>query len=324
MALSNINPGSDRQRLRSFFPILLILSFFFVLSCGKKGAPTLASYEKPAAPSLLSASQRENGMFLSWSYPADKERTISDFIVLRSSDSGFQKIALLESKLRTFVDTDVRKGMTYMYKIVSRNHRRVLSADSNSVSVIVVTPPGPPESISWNINGDSLLLSWERTGKDSMYNVYKAVEKGAYGMTPENKSPLSENFFKDVFSPVRTAYYSLRSLTKNGVIAEGPASQEIVVNPHDLIPPAPQNVRYFAAHDKIYLYWEEHDASWITGFRIYRKFEGSGYTLIAETQIPSFLDKDAPSKKRDYRIAALGPAKEGPAAEIKEVLFVPE
>ena len=324
MALSKRHPGSDRRRLRFFFPILLILSFLFVLACGKKGAPTLASYEKPAAPSLLSASQRENGMFLSWSYPADRERAISDFIVLRSSDSGFEKIALLESKLRTFVDTDVRKGMTYMYKVVSRNHRGVLSADSNPVSVIVVTPPGPPESISWNISGDSLLLSWERTGKDGMYNVYKAVEKGAYGMTPENKSPLSENVFKDVFSPVRTVYYTLRSLTKNGVVAEGPASQEIVVNPHDLMPAAPQDVRYFAAPDKIYVYWKEPDALWITGFRIYRKFEAGEYALIAETQIPSFLDKDAPSKKRDYRIAAVGPAKEGPAAEIKGVLFMPE
>jgi hypothetical protein len=324
MDLSKKHPGSDRGHLRFFFTILLTLIFLFVPACGKKGAPTLASYEKPTAPSLFSVSQREKEIFLSWSYPADKERAISDFIVLRSYDSGFEKLALLESKLRTFVDTDVRKGMTYIYKVVSRNHRGVLSADSNPVSVIVVTPPGPPENISWNISGDSLLLSWEGTGKNNMYNVYKAVEKGAYYMTPVNKAPLSENFFKETFSPDRTVYYTVRSLTKNGVLAEGPASQEIVVDPHGLIPPVPQDIRYFAAPDRIYLYWKEPDASWITGFRIYRKFEAGEYALLAETQIPSFLDKDAPSKKRDYRIAAVGPAKEGPAAEINGVLFVPE
>jgi hypothetical protein len=317
-------PGSYRGHLRFFLPILLTLAFLFVPACGKKGALSLTSYEKPAAPSLLGVSQREEGMVLSWSYPIDKERAISGFIVLRSSDSGFEKIALLETEVRTFADTDVRKGVSYVYKVVSRNQRGVLSADSNLVSVIVVTPPVPPESISWNISGDSLLLSWVVTEKGTMYNVYKAVEKGAYSMVPVNKSPLSDNFFRDEFSPVRTVYYTLRSLTKNEVVAEGPASREIVVNPHDLIPPAPQEVHYFAAPDKIYLYWKEPDTSWITGFRVYRKFGAGDYSLIAETQIPSFLDIDAPSKKRDYRITAVGPAKEGPAAEISGVLFVPE
>ena len=324
MDLTKRYPGSDRGHLRFFFPILLTLTFLFVPACGKKGAPTLASYEKPAAPSLLSVSQREEGMVLSWSYPTDRERAISDFIVLRSSASGFEKIALLESKFRTFADTDVRKGMSYTYKVVARNQRGVLSSDSNLVSEIVVTPPGPPENISWNVSGGSLLLSWGVTGKGIMYNVYKSLEKGVYSLTPVNKSPLSENFFRDEFSPVRTVYYTLRSLTKNEVVAEGPPSREIVVNPQDLVPLAPQEVRYFAAPDRIYLYWKEPDASWITGFRIYRKFEAGEFALIAETQIPSFLDKDAPSKKRDYRIAAVGPAKEGPAAEINGVLFVPQ
>jgi hypothetical protein len=324
MALSKRHPGGDRQRLRFFLTVLLILSFLFLLSCGKKGAPTLASYEKPPAPSLLSASQRENGIILSWSYPADKEKTTSDFIVLRSTDSGFEKIAGLKSDLRTFVDIGVGVGMKYAYKVVSRNQRGVLSADSDSVFVTVVTPPGPPETISWNISGDALLLSWERTGKDNTYNVYKAVHKGAYDMTPENKSPLSENVFKDVFSSVRTVYYTLRSLSKNGIVAEGPASREIVVDPRDLTPPAPQDVRYFTAADKIYLYWKEPDASWISGYRIYRKFEGGEYALIAETQIPSLQDRDTPSKKRDYRIVALGPAREGTAAEIKGVFYIPE
>lgn len=324
MALSKKYQASDKRLMRFFFLIIISLVFIFFAACGKKGAPTLASYEKPAAPSALSASQRESAILLSWSYPADREKDISDFIILRSSDSVFEKVAFLKSGPRTFADTDVRNGTKYIYKVVSRNRRGILSADSNLVSAVVVRPPGPPVSITWNITGGSLLLSWESAAKDVGYNVYKTTEKGAYGVRPENKTPISENLYKDVFSPVRTVYYTLRSVIKNNVIAEGPPSQEIAINPYDLVPPAPRDVRCFAAPDKIYLYWKEPEVSWITGFRIYRKFEAGEYMPIAETQIPSFLDKDAPSKKRDYRIAAVGPAKEGPSAEIKGIFFAPE
>ncbi len=312
------------KRQQHFFGVLLIATILLLFACGKKGAPTLKSFEKPVPPANLSLSQRENSIFLSWSYPADKEMTISGFIVLRKSDSAFDKIAVVENNLRTFIDGDVKTGVTYTYKVVTQNQRGLLSADSNNVVATVATPPQPPEGISWSISGDSLLLSWEKTGKDTMYNVYKTAEKGAYSTTPANKAPITETVFKDVLSLAHPVYYTLRSLTKDGILTEGPVSQEIVVNPSDLIPPAPREVRFFAASDRIYLYWKEPDAAWVTGFRIYRKFEGGQYSLISETQIPSFLDKDTPSVKRDYRISAVGPVQEGPATEIKGVFFVPE
>ena len=324
MALSNNHHWRELRSLTVSGPILVIVALFLVSSCGKKAAPSLASYEKPPAPAVLNISQRENGMLLSWGFPADREKVISGFIILRERDSAFNKIASVGSDMRAFIDTDIKEGMKYTYKVVSQNQRGILSADSNSVTVVVLTPPEPPANILWNIGSDSLSLSWEKTGKEFRYNVYRTFEKGKYGMPPVNKSPLSENFFKDNFFLDRPVYYTIRSLVKNTVAAEGPASQEITVNPSDFIPAPPRDIRFFAASDKIYLYWKEADAVWITGFRVYRRFSGSDYALIAETQIPSFLDKDTPHVKRDYRIAAVGPSREGPAAEITGVLFQPE
>ena len=323
MAFPERNPCPVGLRIRLLCFILPVLAFLLVPACGKKAAPTLASYEKPPAPSLLRVLQRENKMFLSWSYPSDKEQTVSGFIILRASGSGFEKIALPEKNLRVYIDADVKEGMTYTYKILARNLRGVLSPDSNSVAVGAVTPPGPPVSIIWSISDDSLLLSWEKTGEDIAYNVYKTAEKGVYAMTPVNKFPLFENFFRDALSLDRPVYYTVRSMAKTGG-AEGASSREIAVSPYDLIPSVPHDVRYFAAPDKIYLYWKGPDAPWITGFRIYRRFAAGEYALIAETHLPSFLDKDSPSARRDYRITAVGPFREGPAAEINGVLYVPE
>jgi len=324
MALQNNYRGRELRRPPFSAPILVIIALFLVSACGKKAAPTLASFEKPPAPSVFSVSQRENSLLLSWGYPADKEKVISGFIVLREWDSGFNKIASVESDLRAFIDSGVKEGMRYSYKVVSRNKRGILSPDSNSVTVVVVTPPEPPSNISWNIGGNSLSFSWDKTGKDVRYNIYRTFEKGKYGMPPVNKSPLSENFYKDIFFLDRPVYYTIRSVSENTVVAEGPASREMTVNPSDFIPVPPQDIRFFAASDKIYLYWKDPEAVWITGFRVYRRFVGGDYALIAETQIPSFLDKDNPYIKRDYRIAAIGPSQEGPAAEIMGVLFQPE
>ena len=305
--------------------VLVMLVFLLVSSCGKKGAPTLASYEKPPAPALLTVSQKEDAMFLSWSYPSDKEKTISGFLVLRSTTPGFKKIAWVESGMRSFVDADVKEGSTYTYKVVSQNYRGISSPDSNAVMVTAVTPPAPPMDISWNITGDSLMLSWEKTGANVLYNVYKTYSKGTYVNTPANTSPLSESVFGDVLPLDRPVFYSLRSLIKNNVIAEGRASREIMITPDDLVPAPPKEVRYFAAPDKVYLYWKEADMTWIKGFRIYRKFaSGAEYTLIGETQLPSFVDKEDPTQRRSYRVTAVGPSREGPAAEIDGVSFVPE
>jgi hypothetical protein len=305
--------------------IQVILIFFLVSSCGKKGAPTLSSYEKPPAPVSLVVSQKEDAVFLSWNYPPGAEKAISGFLVLRSSPAGFKKIAGLGSGARSFIDIDVKEGSAYTYKVVSQNYREISSPDSNAVTATVVRPPEPPSRISWNIDGDSLILSWEKTGAGVLYNVYKAYSKGTYVDIPANITPLSESSFRDLLPLDRPVFYYLRSLVRNGVIAEGRPSSEIMITPDDLLPAPPEEVRWFAAADRIYVYWKEPDMTWIKGFRIYRRFASEEeYALIGETQLPSFVDKEAPRQRRSYRLSAIGPSREGPAAEIDGVGFVSE
>jgi hypothetical protein len=303
--------------------ILLIL--LLITACGRKGAPTLSSYEKPRAPALLMASQKEGAMSLSWSYPSDREKTLSGFLVLRSSGTGFKKIAMVDSGVRSFIDIDVEEGSTYQYKVISRNFQGISSSDSNVVTAPVVRPPEPPSCISWKITDDNLVLSWEKTGADIFYNVYKTYSKDNYVGTAANMSPLSECFFREALPLNRPVFYYIRSLIRDSILAEGPPSRKIMITPDDLLPPAPEAVRWVAAADRIYLYWKEPDITWLKGFKIYRKFTSQEeYNLIGETQIPSFVDEEAPRRIRSYRITAVGPSREGSSAEIYGVGFVQE
>jgi len=303
---------------------LFFVVFFLIASCGKKSPPTLKSYEKPLSPSLLSAVHREDTILLTWYFPAEKEAGIEDFNLLRSTGGGFERIAVIESNRRSYADTDFKVGLEYRYRIISRNQRGILSGDSNIVTAVPSKPPLPPGNLSFAVADDALVLSWEDKGRDILYNVYKSHEKGSYGLNPANKEPLSVNTFKDSFEAGRPVFYALRSLTKSDIRDEGPLSAEITVDPFQFIPSSPKDVTFFAAPDRVYLYWKEADERWVTGFRVYRRTGGGDYELIGDTQIPAFLDMGRPSAVRDYRINAIGPGKEGPGTEIRGVIFVPD
>jgi hypothetical protein len=317
----------------SRFSILLFLLIFCILmiSCGKKGEPTLKSYEKPDAPSDLRAIHRESEILLFWDFPTGKELTIKGFqlmkSILHSAKGGlwnFEKVAFLEPDKRSYTDTDFKIGSKYRYKIVSENLRGILSNDSNIIEIIPEEPPTPPEKLSFKIEFNSLTLTWRSAGDEILYNIYKSNKKGIYSLTPLNKEPVKETSFKDSFDVEKTAYYTIRSLRGGVIRNEGPASEELEVSPSDFVPSAPEELQAVVQDDKVYLIWKEVPETWVASYRVYREIDkAAGYQVIGETTVPAFIDQEKPVTKRNYRVTALGPSKEGPASEINDVVFVP-
>ena len=300
------------------------LSVVSLTACGKKGEPTLKSFEKPDAPASLTAVHRGKTIVLRWSYDRPKESFIAEFIVLRSTGADFEKLTHLEKDTRMFVDRDIETGITYRYKIIAQNPRGVYSNNSPVVTAAPVSVPLPPGKLSYTVTGTTVILSWVPQNAGDKFNVYKSSEKGAYGLMPMNQTPLSEPVFKDALSVNTIAHYTVRSLTGSEIRDEGEASEELTVDPADLVPPRPQNVRAYPSSDRIFLSWDEASEPWVTGYRVYRRTAGGEYMFIGKTQIPTFVDKDPADAQRDYRVAAVGPSKEGPAAEIGNVLYTPQ
>jgi len=303
---------------------VLFLTIVLLVSCGKKGPPTLTSFEKPDAPSSVIAVHREGAMTLRWNYPRKQEGFIAEFIVLRSTGADFEKLSHREKDKRMFVDHDIKTGITYRYKIITQNARGVYSDDSPTIEATPARPPLPPTSLSYVVRGDMVVLSWTPLNAADKFNVYKSGDKGAYGLTPLNQTPLSEPHFTDTFSVNTVVYYTIRSLTGSAIRDEGEASEELCVDPADLVPPRPENVQVYPASDRIFLSWSEPVEPWVTRFRVYKRTDKNDFILVGETQIPTFVDNDRSVSRRDYRITAVGPSKEGPPAEITNVVYTPQ
>ena len=302
-----------------FLLILVVLA-----ACGKKGPPTLMSFEKPDAPSSVTAVHRAGAMTLRWNYSRKQEGFIAEFIVLRSTGADFEKLSHREKDKRMFVDHDIKTGITYRYKIITQNSRGVYSDDSPIVEATPAAVLPPPTSLSYAVKGDTVVLSWTPLNTADQFNVYKTRQKGTYGLTPLNQTPLSEPHFTDTFSVNTVVYYTVRSLTGSDIRDEGEASEELVFDPADLVPARPENVQVYPASDRIFLSWSEPAEPWVTRFRVYKRTDTREYILVGETQIPTFVDTDRSVSRRDYRITAVGPAKEGPPAEITNVVYTPQ
>lgn len=326
----NDNPyrqiSAPHNNIRLISPILLsclmVTAFFLLCSCGKKGDPTLRLYEKPEPPSDFTAVHRESDIILSWEFPKNKESSAKGFILFKSENGEFKKTAFLANTFRSYKDSDFQTGVLYRYKIVTLSLKNVTSDDSRVQEATPSELPSPPESLSYSLGNDTLNIMWNSQGEGILFNIYKREKEAFFTSVPLNKEPLRIPVFLDSFHISKTVYYTVRSLKITNIINEGPPSAEIIVDPSELMPSAPSELQAVSTREKVYLIWKEPAETWISGYRIYRQMGREAlYVLIGETVIPSFIDTATPSVARNYRVTAVGPSREGPAAEIRDIMF---
>jgi hypothetical protein len=344
--MRNCEKGDKKYLILHYFLILIsyFILFVFFASCGKKGEPTLKSYEKPDPPSNLRAIHRESDVILLWDFPKNKEKMIKGFYLTESispplplitpvqggstggpkGDRGDFMRIFLEPDKRTYTNRDFNIGTRYTYKILSQSLKDITSIDSNIIEIEPQDPPLPPQNPVYKIEYDSLTLTWEGKGNVIFYNIYKSEKKGVYPLTPLNTEPIKETSFKDRFDINKTVYYSIRSLRGGTLRDEGPPSEEIGVNPREFVPTPPEGIQALPTQEGVQLMWKEAPETWVIGYRVYRETDKKeGFIFIGETSVPAYFDSGKPSTKRSYRVTALGPSKEGPAAEIRDVVFIP-
>jgi hypothetical protein len=331
---SSTNPVNLVTSLnRVNFLFFLCLVFLLCFACGKKGDPTLKSYEKPEPPARLRAVYRPSEVILTWDFPKNKEAAIKGFYLMRSSLKAsssapagwgdFEKVALIENSGRLYTDADIQHTDACKYKIISRNLRDITGKDSNIIEVITKKVSVQPSGLSFKITDNTLMIDWQVAEETASYNIYKSDSKGVYPLTPLNKQPVKVNSYKDSFDPNKTVYYTVRTCSGDEVRYESAASEELEINPSELIPSSPSNLQAVVSKESVVLVWNEPDETWVKGYKIYRETDKKkGFVFIGEISVPSFTDTDKPLTKRNYRVTAIGPVKEGPAAEIKNIIYI--
>lgn len=297
--------------------VILFSALLLTLSCGKKEPPRLPVPEKPVAPSSLGAVHREGRIILHWDYPGGKASSVAEFIVMKSSGGGFDKIAA--TKELSYEDTDFMIGAHYKYKVLARGLDGALSADSNIIEAAPRAVPPPPSGLAFEVTAEGIRLSWSAPQVGALYNVYKSTVAGDYSLYPLNARPLAETSYLDGAVPGAPVFYTVRALLGGPLRDEGPPSAEVSVRPEDFVPSRVKGLDAVRISGGVLLYWDENPEKWVVGYRIYRASEGGTFGEVGSSRTPAFTDRDVPPGRVLYTVRAMGPKEEGPPSETVKI-----
>jgi len=282
-------------------------------ACGRKAPPRLPTYEQPPVPSSLTAVHREGTVILDWDYPRSKLQYVKEFRVIRNGE------AIATTEDTAYTDASVETGRSYDYSIVALSKSGVTSDPLAIVAVNIKGVPPAPTGLAVKVVNGGVSLTWNTSGGDVLFNVYRSPERDMSPMLPANPEPLSKNTYTDIPYLDKPAYYTVRALVGGPARHESAPSAVIEVRPEEFVPSAPSDVRATVATNHILIAWNPNPETWVRKYRIYRSTDGETFAPIGESRTPSFVDTDSLGGKVYYRVTAVGPKVEGEASDIAEV-----
>jgi hypothetical protein len=311
------------MREKKMLPVhmfLCIACLFLFVGCGKKGNPTMKSFEKPAVVQQMRAIHRDGKVTISWSYPRQARIVIKGFYVERATGAEpYQNIGFVKGDTLQYVDEHFETGREYRYKVRVYSMRDVISDDSPVLKVMPLRLPDPPVGLSYYLTNDSIEITWDKAVDGVVYNIYRSPEKGKYSASPINATPLEKPFYQDGVDVGKPVFYTVRSLVISTVNNEGGPSADIEIDPQSFIPARPTDLRYVRSQNKAYIFWKENAETWVKAFRIYCKVGLGEYIPVAEVSVPLFIEEDPVSSPSSYYVTAVGPIRESAPSDVLSV-----
>jgi hypothetical protein len=248
--------------------LLCLVCLCFFTGCGKKGNPTMRSFEKPEAVKETRAFHRDGKVTISWSYSRQAKILIKGFYIERAEGLlPFETIAFLQGGSSQYSDDHIEINKEYRYKIRVYSMRDIISDDSPELKAIPLRLPDPPKAVIYHLKNDAVEITWDKGADGITYNIYRSAEKGKY-QAPLNAKPLDRPFFRDGVDVEKTVFYSVRSIVESTIRNEGDPSADLEINPQSFIPARPTDLRYVASQNKGYLSWKENAETWVKGYKV--------------------------------------------------------
>ena len=256
----------------------LVLALILVIApwgCGKKALPVAPESSAPEAVADLRAWVKEEGVYLSWSFPSrNRDGTRLDdlqgFKILRQSrslgptscpecplkfdvvgniDLQFPREARVEGKRVWWPDLSLKPQMEYTYVVAGYNRHKTAGAESNRVKISFDQPPAAVGDVKIKPDDRSLEIRWDFTPRlkngeimndPGGFNVYRRSGSGDFGFLPLNPEPISSSPYRDLRLENAKRYeYVVRALRNfRGTLIEGPVSAVESGIPEKTLPPS--------------------------------------------------------------------------------------
>jgi hypothetical protein len=297
---------------------LLLLACLIALnaSCGRKAPPTWTNPLRPPSVEDLRLYQRPGEVLLRWDYPENASDLVKAYEVTRSSD-GSKPHRIAKTKETTYHDTGLEEGKIYTYSVVARTE--VSHSKAVEIETVGGEPPPPPHNLTILATGGSLELTWQHPVPGVMFNVYRTGVPRAEPFAPVGPpvSGTTTALRLVVDSPV---YYTVRALapgTPPNVTYESVPSNEVGLDPAELVPAAPVGLSAVTTDGGTLLLWTESPEPWVRLYHIYRAGADGAFALIGDSGTPAYTASAPPAEGGPwtYRVSAVGPGGEGPPSE---------
>ena len=329
---------TDRRR----FPILLAAIAALAVAMTLLFSPVQAQDgSAPAKPRGLSATASHDQVVLTWDDPGDD--SITGYVILRRvrvNDTGGKFSELVpdtRTAATTYTDDAVVAETTYTYRIKAINKHGVsersrwfhidIPAAPEPEEEQSAEPPAKPTGLSATASHDSVALTWDDPGDDTItgYVILRRVRVNDTGgefseLVPDTGSAAT-TYTDDTVAAETTYTYRIKAINKHGVsersrwfhidIPEAPEPEE----EQSAEPPArPTGVVSAVSSDLVLLSWADPGDDSITGYRILRRGiadEADDFLTLAEdtgTAETSYAD-DTVERETSYvyRVLAINP-----------------
>ena len=261
----------------------------------------------PVPPAGLQAGQTKAGVRLSWTR---NDEYIKGFYVYRSdgvADSLRVISPLIPAADSTVVYLDSTAGGNagrheYMYAVRSENTSHVLSAFSDTVSVMASAGAIPaPHNFNVYAEGSSAVLTWEdlyATHSIDGYGVYRRQRTkngkswSRFEALSDSIPPQQNNFTDTTVVPGTTYEYAVKAIAFVG--ENSPLTPPVRVRSEIPPPPTPAGLTAVAAKGRVVLRWSNVEQPDVVRYHLYRYVRGRKPARIASVKAaenPEFTDK---------------------------------
>jgi len=344
---------------RRVFSLLLLSCLTALSGCGKKGPIEPPLVRIPQTVGNLTALQRGDKVFLSWTNPEAyiDGNPIEDVAAVelwliqekRSGEGVAKKWTAAEfennAELLTRISADQFSGLrppeasgaelTYLYlpkaedlggKILTfalrvRDRKMRGSDFSEPVSLVLLSPPPPPQKVRAVVFEDHIQVGWEdpaeagegvKSSKADGYNIFRS--DGESSAVRLNSGLIKKREYQDKeFSFDQTYRYYIRTVLGSTPPVESEDSEPAEVTARDTFPPQPPSgLTVIGGSGFIALSWEAGRESDLAGYNVWRRVDGNGeFVLLARLKVAESSFQDPMVEKDilyEYAITALDTA----------------